>query len=63
MITRGYSSPSQDNYLVIELEEADEPEFESVNWAFKKLDNYLAGRASAFPFTTSLAELMKNKVK
>ena len=38
-----------------------EPEFENVSWDFKKLNNYETGRASAFPFTTNLTELMKNK--
>jgi len=59
----GYPSPSQDNYLVIQLEEVTDPEFENVCWDFKKLTNYSSGRASAYPFTTSLAELMKNKIK
>jgi len=63
LIKKGYSSPSEDNYLVIELEEITEPEFANVNWAFQKLTNYSTGRASAFPFTVSLSELMKNKVK
>jgi hypothetical protein len=58
----GYPSPSQDNYLVIQLEEVTDPEFENVCWDFKKLKNYSSGRASAFPFTTCLAELMKNKI-
>ncbi len=63
LIKIGYPSPSQDNYLVIHLEEVKDLEFENVCWDFKKLTNYSSGRASAFPFTTSLAELMKNKIK
>jgi hypothetical protein len=38
-------------------------EFENVSWNFKNLENYSTGRASAFPFTTNLAELMKNKIR
>jgi hypothetical protein len=61
LLKRGYPSPSQYNYLVIELEVVTDPEFAHVSWNFKKLTNYSKGRASAFPFTTSLAELMRNK--
>jgi hypothetical protein len=38
-------------------------EFENVRWDFRNLENYSTGRASAFPFTTSLAELMKNIIR
>lgn len=63
LIKKGYpSKPSQENYLVIQVERAIEPEFENVSWDFKKLINYSTGRASAFPFTTSLAELMKHRI-
>lgn len=63
LIKKGYPSPSQDNYLVIKLEEVTELEFANVKWEFKKLTNHSLGRATAFPFTTSLTELMMNKVK
>lgn len=63
LIRKGYPSPSQDNYLVIQIEPVTDTEFENVSWDFKKLSNYSAGRASAFPFTTSLTELMKNKIR
>lgn len=63
LIRKGYPSPSQDNYLVIKIEPVTDREFENVKWNFKNLSNYSAGRASAFPFTTSLAELMRNKKK
>jgi hypothetical protein len=53
----------QKNYLVIELEKLTEPEFENVSWDFKKFKNYEKGRASSFPYTTNLTELMKNKTK
>lgn len=53
----------QDNYLIIEIEPAADSELKNVSWDFRKLTNYSKGRASAFPFTTSLAELMKNKIK
>lgn len=63
LIKKGYPSPSQENYLVIRIEPLTDKEFENVSWNFKELKNYSTGRASAFPFTTSLTELMKNKVK
>jgi hypothetical protein len=64
MIRMGYpraEDEMQDNYLLIQLEEVSDPEFKNVKWEFRKLINYSTGRASAFPFTASLTELMKNK--
>lgn len=63
LIRKGYLSPSQDYYLVIQIEQVTDSEFENVIWNFKELSNYSTGRVSAYPFTTSLSELMKNKVK
>lgn len=59
LIKKGYPNPSQDNYLVVQLEKVTDPEFENIYWDFKELENYFSGRASAFPFTTNLTELMK----
>lgn len=63
LIRKGYPTPSQDNYLVIQIEPVTDTEFENVSWDFRKLSNYSTGRASAFPFTSSLTELMKNKIR
>ena len=63
LIKKGYPTPSQDNYLVIQIAPVTDSEFENVSWDFRELSNYSSGRASAFPFTTSLSELMKNKVR
>ena len=63
LIRKGYLAPSQDNYLVIQIEPVTDTEFENVSWDFRNLSNYSTGRASAFPFTTSLTELMKNKIR
>lgn len=63
LLKKGYPSPSKDNYLILELEQVTDPEFEEVKWDFRKLSNYSTSRASAFPFTASLTELMKNKIK
>jgi len=61
LIRKGYPTPSQDNYLVIQIEPVADTEFENVSWNFRELSNYSTGRASSLPFTTSLTELMKNK--
>jgi predicted component of viral defense system (DUF524 family) len=63
LIRKGYPAPSQDNYLVNQIEPVTDTEFENVSWDFRKLSNYSTGRASAFPFTSSLTELMKNKIR
>lgn len=61
LMRQGYPSPSQDNYLIIQIEPVTDLEFRNVRWNFKNLTNYSSGRASAFPFTTNLTELMNNK--
>jgi hypothetical protein len=58
----GYINPSQQSYLVVQLEICSDKEFKQVSWNFKELSNYKQGRASAIPFTASLPELMKVKV-
>lgn len=63
LIRKGYPAPSQENYLVIQIEPVTDNEFENASWDFRKLSNYSTGRASAFPFTSSLTELMKNKIR
>lgn len=63
LLKKGYPDPSQDNYLVIQIELVADKEFQSVNWDFRRLRNYSSGRASAFPFTSSLTELMRNIVR
>lgn len=63
LIRKGYDSPSQDYYLVVELEPVKDSEFRDAKWDFRILQNYSTGRASAFPFTASLSDLMKCKIK
>ena len=60
LIRKGYPSPSQENYLILEIEKVNSPEFKDVKWIFKDLKNYKSGRQSAIPFTASLTELMRN---
>ncbi|ANH80983.1 hypothetical protein A8C56_08320 [Niabella ginsenosidivorans] len=59
LVDRDYPSPTQDHYLVINLEPVTDPEFHALQWNFKDLPNYATGRPSAFPFTATLAQLMK----
>ncbi len=56
-----YPSPSHEFYLIIELEPVTEKELLGKNWKFKNLEDYKKGNASAFPFTSSLAKLVKLK--
>lgn len=51
------------NYLVIDIKKVDNKEFHGLSWDFRKLKNYSKGNASARPFTATLSELMKEKVK
>ena len=63
LIKKGYLNPTQENYLVIQIEPVSDNEFKNVKWDFRKLSNYSKGRASAFPFKTNLTELMKCKCR
>jgi predicted component of viral defense system (DUF524 family) len=63
LVKKGYVSPSKDYYLVIEIEPVNDTELTDVKWDFRKLNNYSLGRASSFPFTASLSELMNHKVR
>jgi predicted component of viral defense system (DUF524 family) len=53
----------KDNYLIFKIRPVAYPEFKTIKWDFRKLSNYSSGRASAFPFTASLTELMRTKVE
>lgn len=63
LIKMGYSRPSQENYLIFQLELVTDPEFKGVRWDFKKLNNFPTGSAVSLPFTASLSELMHCKCK
>lgn len=59
LLAKNYPEPSQDYYLVLQLAPVQDPEFADLQWNFKQLRHYVPGRAAAFPFTASLAELMR----
>lgn len=63
LIKKGYISPTQDYYLVIDIEQVDKTEFNNCEWEFKNLKNYNSGHASAKPFTATLTELINTKDK
>ena len=63
LIKKGYPNPTQDYYLVIDIEQVDKTEFNDHEWGFKSLENYNSGHASAEPFTATLTELINSKEK
>lgn len=63
LLKMGYPSPGSENYLVFQIEKVTDPEFDNKKWDFKKLSNYSSGRSSGIPFTATLSELMKFKVR
>ena len=63
LIKKGYPNPTQDYYLVIDIEQVDKTEFNNCEWEFKNLKNYNSGHASAKPFTSTLTELINTKDK
>ncbi|MEO7990793.1 MAG: DUF2357 domain-containing protein [Chryseolinea sp.] len=62
MIAKAYPEPSQNFYLVFDIENKIEIEFENVKWDISHLEEYKKGRGSVLPFAVSLSELMKVKI-
>ncbi len=50
------------DYLIVQIEKVTNLEFQNMKWNFRNLKNYKPFRESAYPFTTSLSELMRNRV-
>ncbi|MGS0528448.1 DUF2357 domain-containing protein [Zobellia nedashkovskayae] len=63
LIKKGYPNPTQEYYLVIDIEQVDKTVFNNCEWEFKNLKNYNSGHASAKPFTVTLTELINTKNK
>ena len=64
LINKGYpSEPSQEYYLVYKVQEITDIELQNQKWDITKLDKYKQGRASALPFSVTMVELMKAKVR
>ena len=63
LISKGYpTEPSQEFYLVVEINTQPISEFENMRWQFKNLAGYKSGHQSSNPFSVSLKELMRVKV-
>ncbi len=63
MVKKNYPNPSQEFYLVYDLEGVAESEFGNKCWDVRKLEDYKSNRGSAFPFAATLTEVMKGIVK
>lgn len=64
LIDKGYpTEPSQNYYLVYKIQEVTDRELMNQEWDITLLDKYKQGRGSALPFSVTLTELMKTKVK
>ncbi|MCW3807777.1 DUF2357 domain-containing protein [Plebeiibacterium marinum] len=64
LIDKGYpSEPTQNYYLVYKIHEITEEELKNQKWDITKLEKFRQGRASALPFSVTLAELMKTIIK
>lgn len=63
LIDKGYKDPKQDYYLVYKIQEITDVEFQNQKWDITQLDNYKQRRGSALPFSVTMTELMKAKVR
>ena len=64
LIDKGYpSEPTQDYYLVYKVQEISAVELQNQKWDITELVKYKQGRGSALPFSVTMTELMKAKVK
>jgi hypothetical protein len=63
MIAKSYPNPSQEFYLVYDIQDVIEKEFKSMKWDITKIEAYRSSRGSALPFSVSLTTLMKAILK
>ncbi len=64
LISKGYpTEPSQNYYLVYKIQEISDTELMNQEWDITLLEKYRQGRGSALPFSVTLSELMKTKIK
>lgn len=64
LIEKGYpTEPSQNYYLVYKIQETIDKELMNQEWDITLLNKYKEGRGSALPFSVTLTELMKTKLK
>jgi predicted component of viral defense system (DUF524 family) len=63
MIEREYPEPNQNFYLLFDIVGESEEEFKDHTWDISLLEKYKGGRGSGLPFSVSIVELMKAKLK
>lgn len=63
LLAKGYKDPNQEYYLVYKVEEISDVELQNQKWDITKLAKHKQGRGSALPFSVTMTELMKSKVK
>lgn len=63
MIAKFYPNPRQEFYLVYDIDDQLEKEFEFMRFDITKLSGYVAGPDSALPFAVTLTELMRVIIK
>lgn len=64
LISKGYpTEPSQDYYLVYKIKEITDTELMNQKWDITMLEKYKQGHGSALPFSVTLTELMKTRIK
>lgn len=62
LINKGYPTiPSQNYYLVYNVEPVQNDEFLQQQWDITKLEKYKKGHGSALPFSVTLTQLMQSK--
>jgi predicted component of viral defense system (DUF524 family) len=62
MKKNGYINPNHEFYLVYDIAGEAEDEFNNYQWDVSGLPGYSRNRGSGFPFSVTLAELMKVKI-
>lgn len=63
LLSKGYPGTRDDQYyLVYDVKPNNFEELKNIQWDIRELSGYRKGRASALPFTTTLAELMNAKI-
>ena len=64
IIAKGYpSEPTQDYYLVYKVQSITDGEFRNHKWDITQLEKFKTGRGSGLPFSVTLKDLMKAKIR
>lgn len=63
LVKMNYPDPNNPYYLMFDILEDAELEFKKYTWDIRLLEKYSKGKGSALPFSVSISELMKAKVR